>query len=274
MGKMKNKIIILLSSILVVLSTCNYIEYHPYEIRLKDDYRNLTEKNIKMIHSHEVYDDDTIRFVLMGDTHRFYDQTKDFVRHINKRKDIDFVIHDGDVSDFGMKNEFFWLHDLMKKMKFPYVTVIGNHDIIGNGDELYMKMYGPLNYSFIYKDTKFLFLNTNALEFDYSTPVPDFNWLKDEVTDTLKVQYSKSVAVMHVQPGDVQFNNNIYDVFPYYLHSLKGLMFCLHGHAHRFMVNKFYDDEITYYGSDTMKNRNYLIFTIIGDKYSYERTYY
>lgn len=271
---MKQFIFIICSFIVITLSTCNYIEYHPYEIRLKDDYRGLTQKNIDRIHQKEITDDDTIRFVLMGDTHRFYDETKDFVRHINKRDDIDFVIHDGDVSDFGMKKEFFWLHDLMKKLKFPYVTTIGNHDIIGNGDELYLKMYGPLNYSFIYKDIKFLFLNTNALEFDYSTPVPDFNWLKNEVTDTNKVEYSKSIAVMHVQPGDVQFNNNIYDVFPYYLHSLKGLMFCLHGHAHRYMVNEFYKDGIKYYGCDTMKNRNYIVFTIIGDNFTFERIFY
>jgi len=271
---MKTKIIIICSILLITFCTCNYIEYHPYEIRLKKDYRNLTEKNISRIHENEVTDDDTIRFVLMGDTHRFYDETKDFVRHINKRNDIDFVIHDGDLSDFGMKNEFFWLHDLMKKLKFPYVTVIGNHDILGNGDELYLKMYGPYNYSFIYKDIKFLFLNTNALEFDYSTPVPDFKWLKSEVTDTLEVEYSRSIAVMHVQPGNVQFNNNVYDVFPYYLHSLKGLMFCLHGHAHRFMVNEYYKDGIIYYCSDTMKNKNYLLYTIIGDSYSYERIYY
>ena len=70
---------------------------------MEEDHKNLNEKNISRIQKNEINDDDTIRFVLMGDTHRFYDETKDFVKHINERNDIDFVIHDGDLSDFGMK---------------------------------------------------------------------------------------------------------------------------------------------------------------------------
>ena len=45
---------------------------------------------------------DTLRFVLMGDSQRWYDETEDFVKALNKRDDVDFVIHGGDISDFGL----------------------------------------------------------------------------------------------------------------------------------------------------------------------------
>ena len=43
----------------------------------------------------------------MGDSQRWYDETADFVSHLNKRDDIDFVIHGGDVSDFGVTDSSF-----------------------------------------------------------------------------------------------------------------------------------------------------------------------
>ena len=43
----------------------------------------------------------------MGDSQRWYDETLDFVGEINKRDDIDFVIHGGDMSDFGVTGHSF-----------------------------------------------------------------------------------------------------------------------------------------------------------------------
>ena len=73
----------------------------------------------------------TIRFVTMGDSQRWYDETKDFVKAINQRNDIDFVIHGGDMSDFGLTKEFLWQRDIMNGLHVPYVALIGNHDCLG-----------------------------------------------------------------------------------------------------------------------------------------------
>ena len=70
----------------------------------------------------------TIRFITMGDSQRWYDETEDFVKEVNKRDDIDFVIHGGDMSDFGLTKEFLWQRDIMNGLKVPYVVLIGNHD--------------------------------------------------------------------------------------------------------------------------------------------------
>ncbi len=254
---------------------CELIEYHPYEVRLEHGNHDLNAAAIARIES-ACRDRDTVRFVMMGDAQRFYDETRDFVRHINRpdQDSIDFVILGGDLSDFGLTREFEWIHDIMKGLKVPYVALIGNHDLLGNGLQVFRAMYGDINFSFVAGDTKFLCLNTNALEFDYSEPVPDFVFIENEIGDTVVRDYRRTVAVMHAQPYGEQFNNNVAKVFQAYLKKSRNLSFCLHAHAHGLMVNDFFDDGITYYGCSCMKDRSYLLFTLTEDSYRYEVVYY
>ena len=85
----------------------------------------------------------TIRFIAMGDSQRWYDETVDFVNAVNKRDDIDFVVHGGDFSDFGLTDEFLWQRDIMNGLHVPYVALIGNHDCLGTGAETYKAVFRP-----------------------------------------------------------------------------------------------------------------------------------
>ena len=55
------------------------------------------------------------------------------MRHANGRDDIDFVIHGGDYTEFGVTKEFEWAVERLNQLRVPYVGLIGNHDILGNG---------------------------------------------------------------------------------------------------------------------------------------------
>ncbi len=256
---------VLLSAVFLFLSACDLIEYHPYDVRVKGE--KINRRNMERIES-AFRDSDTIRFVLMGDSQRWYDETEACVSHINKRNDVDFVIHGGDISDFGMPKEFEWVRDIMSNLKVPYVAVIGNHDIIGNGAEVFEKMYGEENYSFIAGKTKFICMNTNALEFDYSHPVPNFEFIYSELRDT--VSYGKTVAVMHTKPEDEQFNNNVKLPFHELMKRFPNLQFCLHAHNHSTQITDVFDDGVMYYGCACMKKRSYLYFVLTPEGYSYE----
>ncbi len=74
-----------------LLTGCDLIEYHPYDVRI-DGETNINLKNIEKIQQ-QCAGKDTIRFAFMGDSQRWYDETADFVKHINKQDSIDFVIH-------------------------------------------------------------------------------------------------------------------------------------------------------------------------------------
>ncbi|MCD8185913.1 MAG: metallophosphoesterase [Rikenellaceae bacterium] len=250
---------------------CNLLESHPYEVNV--NYRDLNRQAMDRIES-ECSRKSTIRYVWMGDTHRWYDETEDFVKHVNARQDIDFVLHGGDVTDFGLGREYEWIHKTMRKLHVPYVALIGNHDILGNGLDVYEKMYGDLNFSFIAGTVKFVCVNTNALEFDYSYAVPDFGFLTREREEDPGRPFEQTVVAMHANPYGEQFNNNVAPVFQGHLRRLKNLRFCMHAHAHKLMVTDFFEDGITYYGCAAMKDRNYLVFTITPEEYSYEVVYY
>ena len=95
----------------MVLASCDVFEYHPYDIRKTTGSYNLNNSNITRIEQSDD-DQDTIRFAFMGDTHRFYDETAAFVREVNQHDDIDFVIHGGDITDFGMSKEYLWINGI------------------------------------------------------------------------------------------------------------------------------------------------------------------
>ena len=119
---------------------CDMIDYHPYDVRISGQ-TDINNRNIEKIEAN-CKDKATIRFVIMGDSQRWYDETLDFVNHLNKRDDIDFVIHGGDYSDFGVTDEFLWQRDIMNKLKVPYVGLIGNHDCLGTGEETFRAVPG------------------------------------------------------------------------------------------------------------------------------------
>lgn len=260
--------------LVALLYACDPFEYHSYDVRLSKKYKNINARNIEAIRAKD-RDADTIRFVVMGDSQRWYDETEDFVKDVNKHNDIDFVVHGGDISDFGMKKEFCWIHDIMSKLKVPYVAIIGNHDHLGAGEDIYRAMYGDLNFSFVYGKTKFVGLNTSALDFDYGTPVPDFDFIRQEIGDTTQVEYNQTIVMMHARPGSIVFNNNVKSVFHEYIKRFKNLRFCIHAHSHKLQLEDIFGDGILYYGADAMLHRNYLLFTLTKEGLQdYEVVYY
>lgn len=261
------KRILLLVFLATAMIGCNMFESHPYSVHV--NYKNINAENIRLIEE-SCQGKETLKFVWMGDTQRWYDETKKMVRHINERGDIDFVMHGGDITDFGMGKEFDWIHREMKNLKVPYVALIGNHDILGNGHDYFLKMYGEVNMAFTAGHTRFVCLNTNALEFDYSFPVPDFEFIRQEIIYGEGAAHDQTIVTMHANPYGEQFNNNAAYPFQEYIKRLKNLQFCVHAHAHKLMVNDFFDDGILYYGSTSMKDRSYMVFTVSKDTYSYE----
>lgn len=255
-------------SLCLLLTACDLIDYHPYDGRIDSDIdTDINNKNIARIEA-ACAEKDTLRFILTGDTQRSYDETVDFVAAVNMRPDIDFIIHGGDFTEFGMNKEFEWAARILSKLNVPYVGLIGNHDVIGNGNRIFAKIFGNENFSFVARDVKFVCLNTNAIEYDYSHPVPDFNFIKQEFQDSTRNK--RTVVVMHAPPGNEQFDNNVKDVFQIYLHQFPSLMFCLHAHVHRLSEQDIFDDGVIYYGCSNIAKRDYLLFTITPDSYYHE----
>ena len=154
-------------------------------------------------------------------------------------------------------------------LEIPYVGLIGNHDLLGNGEDVYLELFGEENFAFIAGNTKFICLNTNALESDYSNPVPNFTFLKQELQDTTR-HYARTIVAMHARPGSEQFDNNVKDIFQEYILKFPSLQFCLNAHNHQLQKDDLFGDGIIYYGCSNIAKRNYLLFTLTPNNYTYE----
>lgn len=258
------RLLYITSSLLLALSGCDHFKYHPY-VGTFEGAEHLTQTNLKKLE--ELHLGSEFKFAFISDTQRSYDATDDAVHSINRRGDIDFVIHGGDLTDFGVTEEFVWIRNSLLALEIPWLTVIGNHDFLGNGEHIYQQMYGPYNYAFTVGHTRFEMLNTVALELDYSTPVPDFTFMEQEIAYLAEVNtattdsINRTIFVMHSRPGDEQFNNNVLLPFDRYLQMFPS-PFCLNGHNHRIETIEPYKDGILFYGISEIKDRHYYVITL------------
>ena len=218
---------------------CDHIEYHPYDTDISGE-QNINAKNIARIEA-ACRGRQTVRFAMISDTQRWYDETEKAVEALNARDDIDFVLHGGDLSDFGLKKEFMWQRDILNRLRVPYVCLLGNHDCQGTGEAVFEKIFGPSDFAFTAADVRFVCLNTNAMEYDYSHPVPDFDFLEHEY-GSFAPPARRTIFAMHVRPYDFQFNNNVAKVFEHYVMRFPQPLCCIFGHEHRWIEEDIFGD--------------------------------
>jgi Icc protein len=252
----------------LALSSCEGLfQYNPNQVIFKDSDKNLNAKNIEKIQA--LAPTDTVRFIVMGDSQRWYDESSDFVKSANQQKDISFVIHAGDISDFGLSQEYKWVHEIMSTLKYPYVTVIGNHDLIANGSASYRKMYGPLNYSFEAGNNKFIFIDNSSREYAFDGSVPDIGWLRAQLNDN--PDNKNAIVVAHVPPFDGDFDKNLEKSYADLLGNDPNVRLSLYGHQHRFLDGEFYNDGVYYYLTTSMGARGYLVVSTWKDGYRVDK---
>lgn len=256
--------------VLAFFSACDVFEYSPNQIILDDDEKNLNNKNIALLQSKPAKD--TLKFILMGDTQRFYEESDAFVKSANNIVDLDFVIHAGDISDFGLSQEFIWVNDIMSKLNAPYITVIGNHDLIANGTKVYRQMFGPLNFSFIYSGIKFIFYDSNSREYNFDGSVPDLNWIGRELADT--ASYDWAIPVAHIPPYSIDTDLTMEEDFVNLLASNGRVNLSLHGHEHSFSIGEKYDNGITYVVATSVGKRGYALITTFNGDFTIEEIHY
>ncbi|THG54490.1 MULTISPECIES: metallophosphoesterase [Muribaculum] len=265
---------------MLMLSGCSLFEFHPYSVKIagKTDTNTkyagiLEESGLEL----------PIKFAFITDTQGSLDEMRRAVYDIIGRGDIDFIVHGGDQTDFGLPKEYVWSRDILELSGLPYISVIGNHDCLGNGNDTFNDIFGPENFSFNVAHTHFLCLNTIALEYDYSRPVPDLDFIERDCKATNELNRKQpgsithTVVIMHSRPYDEQFNNNVAKPFNEYISHFPGMKgdgkipsFCINGHNHSMAVEDIFQNGILYYQAPNIAKRAYFIFTITEESYEYE----
>lgn len=255
-----------LALLLGPLAGCDLIEFSPNETRTREAYRDLTRKNLEALQARpNPLGDDTLRFVFIGDSQRFYEEAGDFVQSVNQQRSVAFVAIAGDISDFGLVREMRWVHERLRKLNVPYLTVVGNHDLVANGREAYQQVYGPLNYSFEYGSTRFVLVDTNGREYGFNGRVPDVPWVQQALAAPAP-GIKRQVVMSHVPPHDLDFDPQLVSPYVQAVSNAPRIAFVLNGHKHDSSVGYPFENGLLFINSHSFEKRRYLVLTVWGEK--------
>ena len=205
-----------------------------------------------------------MHFVITGDLQRFYDDVGDMVTAINQLPENDAVFITGDLTDFSIGREFLWLNKELKNLRVPFLTVIGNHDCLANGTELYEDHYGSLNYSFTWNSIRFLMHNTNSREFSFNGNVPDMNWIRSQLADSSN--YKHTIFISHVPPGNDDFDASLASSYINTISAAKGVIFSANGHNHDSWIGHLNNSTTWNINTCSPDNRRFAFITIYIDE--------
>ncbi len=258
--------IIFFTCIIINIACENLFDYSPYVIHFSKENRDVNSKNIVKLGDGQ--NNDTITIAFTGDTHNYFDEMEKFVASVNKNSSIDFVIHVGDIADFGLPKQYLWGNSILLKLRMPYFVTIGNHDLVGNGSNAYKEMFGAFDFSFIYGNVKFVFINTNSLEFKNNGNVPDIQWLNEQLKPSNN--FSNAVVVFHVPPEDDGFDARLVEPFYQTISLYDNVLFTVHGHLHNYEIYNPFDGTVTYINVYGVEYNKYNVIKIFNSNYYVE----
>ena len=250
-----------------LLAACNHFEFSPNQTFDRISGRDINATNLKKLGTG--LNDDTVKFVLTGDPQKSRDETVKLCKAINSIDGIDFVILNGDITEFGVMKEMLWISRTLEDLTMPYVAVIGNHDETGRGRESFKTMFGELNYSFVYGGVKFICHDSNSREYDFNGQIPDVAWIKEELKPSAGV--NSYIAVSHIPVNSPDFDGKLKRDYMASFAQTPGFLASLNAHTHNYEL--FYPDDsgIPYLVTSSVGNREFLVLQIVNHKLSFER---
>jgi Icc-related predicted phosphoesterase len=239
---------------MIALSGCGRPEFSPWE-------SDVPSKQLTHYHLDWLAQSNTtfkpFKFAIAGDPQAVQGHFRNVIDSINDTP-VDFLAVLGDITDLGLKTEWKWIDRSISKSRKPLLTVVGNHDGLSKGDRIYKKLFGTLNYSFIYKDIKFIMWNNNFLEWGE----PDFDWLEYEV-----LSHPRVIVMSHQPPYSDTFKS-YHDERWKSIRSYPNYIASLHGHVHHYSY-KYESDTQTHISTvDRVTGTRYTIVTVNKDDIS------
>ena len=252
--------------ILILLWGCGKVEYSPNQKFDSNTPSDLNKKNIAKLYSQS--NDDTVRFVLTGDTQRAYSACKSMVNKINSLRGVDFVVINGDISDFGLYQEMEWVNDIYSNINVPYIGILGNHDISANGKDIYRRMYGEENFCFVYDSVKFVCYDSNSREYNFNGSIPNMSWLSAEMKPQAGVK--NYVAISHIPSFIDDFDPTLEKPYADLITGNKKILASMHAHINHSQVYYPYNTSTPFIIANTAAEKEFYLIEIINGKLSHQ----
>lgn len=245
--------------VVLVLSGCDY-EVSPWSTDAECSNEVSIERNIERlkVYEQEVGVRSEYQVAIISDPQQYPGTFEDLIKHVNTLPDVDFILLTGDLADTGVKAEYEWVCKVMEKAKQPIFAVIGNHDALAFGKEIWAKVFGPEDYSFTYQNSKFIAYNDNKYEFEN---VPDRDWLAAEAAGDDQRDYT--MVFSHIPPWDfdLPLSQELKDL---------GVDLGVHGHEHSFDYWQLTNVQLPHYVVTSTKKKGFGLLTINSSDYTLE----
>lgn len=230
------------------------LSYSPHELPTSE--REIHRENLAELEAGAAAE--PLRFAVLGDVQRAFDETSTAVDRLNALDDLAFVVQVGDFTDQGLLYEFDLMNELFERLRMPYFVVVGNHDLLGNGDRIYESFFGPRNYDFTFQRTRLVFLDTNSREYGFGERAPDLAWLGPRIAPG--PDHDRVVIFSHVWPWSDDFDPALRDPFLDQLGDAD-VVASFHGHDHTYRTRSH--DGVQYVIADSAANRTFLVVTLL-----------
>lgn len=208
------------------LAACGQIHYSPFAT--SNDKPELIEEQLSRLASVEESTNYPFKVAFISDTHNDYKEFGKFIDYINNHKgEYSMVIHCGDITTFGVEREYTTAKKLLNKLKVPYFVLPGNHDLISNGPTLFKNYFGAKDYTFSFKDVRFVLFSNNNFE---DPGAPRLSWIDDVALNSSE---SLKVFATHIPPiVSERFSKGEVDEFKQIVED-EGVEYVASGHLHK-----------------------------------------
>jgi hypothetical protein len=233
----------------LAVAAAGCLEYSPHQLPTDPDERDLNRKAVERIRSRPV---DRLRFVVVGDTQRSFDEAERFVEEVNRRDDVQFVVQLGDFTNVGLWLEFRLMNEIFAGLRVPYLVVIGVHDLFSNGRAIYEEMFGPRDFAFTHGRVRFVLFDDNSGA--HEGGVPDVAWVQAALAPS--PDHDRALAFSHVPLGHGGLDAALTEPLAAAL-ARGGVEISFHSHAHRF--DDFERGGLRVVIADSVDHRSYLV---------------
>ncbi len=147
-----------------------------------------------------------LRIAHISDTHitgesAYKSYAYDLIVNEINRLDFDFVIHTGDVTNQGLREEYERATYELGKIEKPLVVLPGNHDVRNVGYKLFEEMIGPLNGVYEFRDGVVIWVDSTIPDLsDGRIGGHKFRWLRRRLEEYSDRKFKLVAAHHHLVP--------------------------------------------------------------------------
>ena len=223
-------------TVLLLTSACAPIRATPFGEITETELFSINEQNKNRLPFTTSDLETEVRFALISDSHANYEDLERTVDRLN-HEDVDFVMSLGDMTDLGLAFEYDVFLQMMSRLNKAWFSIIGNHDAIGSGKQIYQRHFGEYNNFFDHGGIRFVMFNNNRL--DFLKEGIDWDWLEKVVNESSH----PVVLFQHVNPWNKDyFDEASLDRLRKILDTNK-VSVLFHGHQHKFS-NQIYKNTL------------------------------